>query len=98
VQQSSKTLGVFFNGVPAPILYYSPQQINVQVPYEIAGASTVEMQVFGEQIANPVSETRTLRVVRRQPLFFSRRPHWRAPFRVFRSAAAPPYSAKLRWR
>ena len=70
VVQSSATFGVFFNGIPAPILYSSAQQINVQVPYEIAGASTVQMQVFSKQIANPVSETRTLEVVERQPAIF----------------------------
>jgi uncharacterized protein (TIGR03437 family) len=70
VAPSSNTFGVFFNGIPAPILYSSAQQINVQVPYEIAGASTVRMQVFSQQIANPVSETRTLGVVERQPAIF----------------------------
>jgi len=70
VAQSSNAFGVFFNGIAAPILYSSAQQINVQVPYEIAGASTVQMQVFSSQIANPVSETRTLGVVERQPAIF----------------------------
>src|ERR1039458_8316353 len=70
VAQSSNTFGVFFNGIPAPILYSSAQQINVQVPYEIAGAGTVEMQILSQQIANPVSETRTLGVVARQPAIF----------------------------
>jgi uncharacterized protein (TIGR03437 family) len=67
VAQSSAAFGVFFNGIAAPILYSSAQQINLQVPYEIAGATTVEMQVTNQQIANPVSETRTLGVVTRQP-------------------------------
>jgi uncharacterized protein (TIGR03437 family) len=70
VAPSSNTFGVFFNGIPAPILYSSSQQINVQVPYEIAGASTVQMQVVSTQIQNPVSETRTLGVVARQPAIF----------------------------
>jgi uncharacterized protein (TIGR03437 family) len=70
VAQSSNALGVFFNGIPAPIIYSSAQQINVQVPYEIAGAATVQMQVSSMQITNPVSETRTLRVVERQPAIF----------------------------
>jgi uncharacterized protein (TIGR03437 family) len=30
---------VLFNGAPAPLLYVSPRQINVQVPFEISGAS-----------------------------------------------------------
>ena len=70
VAPSSNTFGVFFNGIAAPILYSSAQQINVQVPYEIAGASTVQMQVLSQQIPNPVSETRTLPVVQRQPAIF----------------------------
>lgn len=71
VAKSTEAFGVFFNGVAAPILYSSAQQINVQVPYEIAGASTVEMKVISAQIGNPVpSETRTLAVVQRQPAIF----------------------------
>jgi len=70
VAQSTNTFGVFFNGIPAPILYSSDQQINVQVPFEIAGASTVQMQIVNKQIVNPVSETRTVGVVARQPSIF----------------------------
>jgi uncharacterized protein (TIGR03437 family) len=70
VAQSSNTFGVFFNGIPAPILYSSGQQINVQVPYEIAGASTAQMQIISKQIPNPVSETHTLGVIARQPAIF----------------------------
>jgi uncharacterized protein (TIGR03437 family) len=70
VAQSTNTFGVFFNGIPAPILYSSDQQINVQVPFEIASASTVQMQIVSKQIVNPVSETRTVGVVARQPSIF----------------------------
>jgi len=70
VAASSATFGVFFNGIPAPILYSSAQQINVQVPYEIAGQATVQLQVIDKQIPLPVSETRTLGVVARQPAVF----------------------------
>jgi uncharacterized protein (TIGR03437 family) len=70
VAQSSNTFGVFFNGIPAPVLYSSAQQINVQVPFKIAGSSTVQMQVVSSQITNPVSETRTLGVVDQQPAIF----------------------------
>jgi len=34
---------VLFNGIPAGILYASPTQINAQVPWEIAGASDVQV-------------------------------------------------------
>src|SRR5581483_3140113 len=53
---------IFFNGIAAPVLYSSAQQINVQVPYETAGAATAQMQ-FG-------SETRLLTVVDRQPAVY----------------------------
>lgn len=67
---SADSLGVFFNSVPAPILYASQQQINVQVPFEIAGSGSVQMQVVSRNIPNPVSETHTLAVVERQPSIF----------------------------
>ncbi len=70
VAASSAAFGVFFNGIPAPILYSGAQQINVQVPYEIAGQSTVEMQVVDNQVTLPVSETLTLEVAARQPAVF----------------------------
>jgi uncharacterized protein (TIGR03437 family) len=70
VAPSSAAFGVFFNGIPAPILYSSAQQINVQVPYEIAGQTTVQMQVIDKQVPLFVSETRTLGVVDRQPTVF----------------------------
>lgn len=80
VAESSNTFGVFFNGIPAPILYSSGQQINVQVPFEIAGASAVQMQVVSQQIANPLSETRTLAVVERQPAIFLSQAAISSPF------------------
>ena len=67
---SSGTSGVLFNGLAAPVLYSSAQQINVQVPYEIAGASSVNMQVTSSKIVNPFTESRTLAVVDRQPAIF----------------------------
>jgi len=36
---------VSFHGVPAPVLYSSPNQINVQVPYEVASQSNVSMEI-----------------------------------------------------
>jgi uncharacterized protein (TIGR03437 family) len=81
VAQSTSTFGVFLNGIPAPILYSSAKQINIQVPYEITVAapgtvsgsgspSMVQMRVVSNQIPNPVSETLTLGVVDRQPAIF----------------------------
>jgi uncharacterized protein (TIGR03437 family) len=80
VAQSTNTFGVFFNGIPAPILYSSDQQINVQVPFEIAGAGTVQMQILNKQIVNPVSETRTVAVVDRQPAIFLSQAALASPF------------------
>lgn len=70
VEASSSSLGVFFNGIAAPILYTSAQQINVQVPYEIAGLSTVQMKVTATSTSLPVAESQTLAVVQQQPGVF----------------------------
>jgi uncharacterized protein (TIGR03437 family) len=67
---STSTFGVFFNGIPAPILYSGGQQINVQVPFEIAGQSTVQMQVVDRQTTLPLSETVTLGVAASQPAIY----------------------------
>jgi uncharacterized protein (TIGR03437 family) len=61
---------VFFNGIPAPILYSAADQINVQVPYEIGGASAVQMEVVNRNTPAALSETRTLGVADRQPAIF----------------------------
>jgi uncharacterized protein (TIGR03437 family) len=94
VAQSTSTFGVFFDGIPAPILYSSAQQINIQVPYEITVAApgtvsgstppgTVQMRVVSNQIPNPVSETRTLGVVDRQPSIFLSQAALTSPFPTF---------------
>jgi uncharacterized protein (TIGR03437 family) len=36
---------VFFNGLPAPLLYVGPNQINAIVPFAIAGAGTATMMI-----------------------------------------------------
>jgi uncharacterized protein (TIGR03437 family) len=38
-------VSVTVSGVPAPILYSSASQINIQVPYEIAGQSSVQLEM-----------------------------------------------------
>ena len=70
VVPSTSTFGVYFNDIPAPILYSSAQQINLQVPFEIAGQSTVQMQVVDRQTPLHLSETYTLGVVQRQPAIY----------------------------
>lgn len=61
---------VTFNGVAAPILYTSGIQINLQVPYEIAGQTQVTMQVSSQFVTPAVSESYILAVANRQPSVF----------------------------
>lgn len=79
VMQSTNTFGVFFNGIPAPVLYASARQINIQVPYEIAAAGRVQMLVVNND-PNPLSETRTLGVIDRQPAIFLSQAALASPF------------------
>jgi len=58
---------VTFNGMGAPILYAAGDQVNLQVPYEIAGQSEVTMQVTSQFGDPPMSESFFLGVVERQP-------------------------------
>ena len=47
---------VLFDGVPAPVLYASAGQVNVVVPYEVAGESTTQVQVeYLGALSPPVS-------------------------------------------
>ena len=61
---------VTFNGVAAPILYTAANQINLQVPYEIAGQSQVTMGVSSQSVSPAVSESYILAVAARQPSIF----------------------------
>lgn len=61
---------VTFNGIAAPILYAAFNQINLEVPYEIAGQTQVTMQVSSQSVTPPVSESYYLAVVPRQPSYF----------------------------
>jgi uncharacterized protein (TIGR03437 family) len=67
---SANGVTVTFNGIPAPILYASGIQINVQVPYEISGQTQVTMQVLSPLVSPPLSESYILAVVERQPSVF----------------------------
>jgi uncharacterized protein (TIGR03437 family) len=42
---SGTSASVTVNGIPAPILYESPHQLNVQVPFEVAGQGTATIQI-----------------------------------------------------
>jgi uncharacterized protein (TIGR03437 family) len=63
-------VGVTFGGTAAPVLYGSPQQVNVQVPYEVTGQGSVPMVVKNSQTALPLAETHTVTVTDRQPAVF----------------------------
>jgi len=67
---SSNGVAITFNGLAAPILYASGDQINLQVPYEIAGQTQVTMQVSSQSVTPAVSESYILGVVARQPAAF----------------------------
>jgi uncharacterized protein (TIGR03437 family) len=59
---------VTFNGVPGPLLYVSPQQINVQAPYEIGNSSQASLVLTSSQTND--SDSWTLPVIARNPAAF----------------------------
>ncbi|MGD1092340.1 MAG: SBBP repeat-containing protein [Bryobacteraceae bacterium] len=71
---------VTFNGIAAPILYTSGIQINLQVPYEVAGQSQVTMQISSQSVSPAVSESYTLAGVDYQPSVFLSSAGFQQPF------------------
>lgn len=65
---SLQGITVTFNGIAAPILFASGEQINLQVPFEVAGIESVEMQVVS--LEENLMERGSLRVSQRQPSVF----------------------------
>jgi uncharacterized protein (TIGR03437 family) len=63
-------LSLRFNGIAAPLLYASATQINLQVPFEIAGQSQVTLEVSSQLASPPVAESFILAVLDRQPSVF----------------------------
>ena len=56
VANSLESVRVFFDGVPAPLLYASSGQVNVVVPYAVAGKSTTQLQLeYLGVLSNPVA-------------------------------------------
>ncbi len=84
---TNASTSVYFNGIAAPILYSSSQQINAQVPFELSGQTTVQMQVINKQVPLQLSETHTLSVIERQPSVFLAASGVTSPFPVTRRAA-----------
>ena len=68
VANSLEGVQVYFDGVPAPVLYASASQVNVVVPYSVAGQATTQLQVeYLGALSNPV----ILRVSATAPGVFS---------------------------
>jgi uncharacterized protein (TIGR03437 family) len=61
---------VTFNGIPAPLLYTAPNQINFEVPYEIAGQAQVTMAIASQIVSPAVSEQYYLAVAASRPSIF----------------------------
>jgi uncharacterized protein (TIGR03437 family) len=59
-------ISVTFNGVPAPLLYASSGQVNVQVPYEVADLASVTMKIQN----GTATSTAVFSVVPSQPSAF----------------------------
>ncbi len=79
-QASTTNFGAFFDGVPAPILYSSGQQINVQVPFETAGKNSVKLQLVDKNVPLQLMESRTFQVADRQPAIFLAPAGFTSPF------------------
>lgn len=64
-------LTVAFDGLPAPLLYASPEQVNLQVPHEVATEPAVAMEIAGLMIENGnAAAPRRFTVVPRVPTAF----------------------------
>ena len=61
---------VTFNGIAAPILYTSDNQVNVQVPHGIAGQTMVTMKIENSTTAVALDEALPLAVTQQQPSVF----------------------------
>jgi uncharacterized protein (TIGR03437 family) len=60
-------VSVTFNGIPAPLFFVAPGQINAQVPYGVTGPTA------SVQVTNPVgqSETRIVNIAAQSPAIFT---------------------------
>ena len=72
---TSQGLGVLANQTPAPLLYISEPQVNIQTPYEIAGSRETNLTLtYSDVSGNTVSDSRTLGVVATNPVAFLSQP------------------------
>jgi len=70
-------LDAMANQIPAPLLYVSNQQVNLQAPYEIAGSLETNLSVtYSDVNGNTISDSRTLGVVASNPVAFLSQPSY----------------------
>jgi uncharacterized protein (TIGR03437 family) len=63
VANSLAGVQVFFDGVPAPLLYASAEQVNAVVPYAVAGQSVTVLQLeYLGVLSSPITLPPPLRV------------------------------------
>jgi uncharacterized protein (TIGR03437 family) len=68
---SGQAIQVTANGIPAPLLYISQNQVNAQVPYEVAGSSDAGLTLaFSGASGQNVSDSRTLQFAASNPVLF----------------------------
>ncbi len=73
----SQSLEIVANQTPAPLLYVSEQQVNFQVPYEIAGSAQANLAVtYSDVNGNSVSNSRTFPVAAINPVAFLSQPSY----------------------
>ena len=68
VANSLQGVRVYFDGVPAPLLYASSGQVNIVVPYSVAGKSTTQLQL---EYLGVMSNSVALQVAATAPGIFS---------------------------
>lgn len=81
-----------FNGAASPLLYVSPGQTNLQVPFEIAGDSQATLSLASAQ--SNVSVTRTVGVTANRPAVFlypATPPGFQASANCARQSASGPF-------
>ena len=82
VANSLAGVHVLFDGVPAPVLYASAGQVNVVVPYAVAGQSSTQVQV---EYLGALSAPITLPVAATAPGIFTRDASGKGPGAILNS-------------
>ena len=80
---------VYFNGIPAPLFYVSPTQINAQIPWEVGDTTSINAYVRSEQGGGVVTTTPVaVTVVPANPGIFTSNPDTRAAVAYHASSSA----------